>query len=90
MCPSGTSCLSPAVNCKQMKARGWQSHGGPFSSRRARSGGWSPPGVGSRVPHVLSLMSPHPQVTMGIFMKLIEEINQVDNSCGRSTSCCLM
>lgn len=35
-------------------------------------------------------MSPHPQVTMGIFMKLIEEINQVDNSYGRSTSCCLM
>ncbi|NXN05978.1 REBL1 GTPase, partial [Sylvia borin] len=30
------------------------------------------------------------QVTMGIFMKLIEEINQVGNSYGRSTSCCLM
>ncbi|NWR10877.1 REBL1 GTPase, partial [Paradoxornis webbianus] len=30
------------------------------------------------------------QVTMGIFMKLIEEINQVDNSYGRSTSCCLL
>uniref|UniRef100_A0A8C3NXS1 RHEB like 1 n=1 Tax=Cyanoderma ruficeps TaxID=181631 RepID=A0A8C3NXS1_9PASS len=31
-----------------------------------------------------------PGVIMGIFMKLIEEINQVDNSYGRSTSCCLM
>ncbi|NWV86065.1 REBL1 GTPase, partial [Dasyornis broadbenti] len=30
------------------------------------------------------------QVTQGIFMKIIEEIDQVDNSYGRSTSCCLM
>ncbi|NXA67585.1 REBL1 GTPase, partial [Mohoua ochrocephala] len=30
------------------------------------------------------------QVTVGIFMKLIEEIDRVDNSYGRSTSCCLM
>ncbi|KAM4755039.1 GTPase RhebL1 isoform 2-T2 [Cyanocitta cristata] len=30
------------------------------------------------------------QVTMGIFMKLIEEIDRVDNSYGRSTSCHLM
>ncbi|KAM4880917.1 GTPase RhebL1 [Sylvia borin] len=30
------------------------------------------------------------EVTMGTFMKLIEEINQVGNSYGRSTSCCLM
>ncbi|XP_066193506.1 GTPase RhebL1 [Sylvia atricapilla] len=29
------------------------------------------------------------EVTMGIFMKLIEEINQMENSYGRS-SCCLM
>ncbi|NXO11893.1 REBL1 GTPase, partial [Oriolus oriolus] len=30
------------------------------------------------------------QVTVGIFMRLIEEINRVDNSYGRSTSCRLM
>ncbi|KAL2293856.1 hypothetical protein Nmel_018921 [Mimus melanotis] len=30
------------------------------------------------------------QVTVGIFMKLTEENNQVDNSCGRCTSCHLM
>lgn len=39
---------------------------------------------------LLALMSPRPQVTMGIFMKLIEEIDRVDNSYGRSTSCHLM
>lgn len=39
---------------------------------------------------LLALMSPRPQVTMGIFMKLIEEIDRVDNSYGRSTSCRLM
>ncbi|NXY66323.1 REBL1 GTPase, partial [Callaeas wilsoni] len=60
------------------------------SAKERRSGGWSPPGVGSGVPNVLALMSPRPQVTMGIFMKLIEEIDWVDNSYGQSTSCCLM
>ncbi|NXC00952.1 REBL1 GTPase, partial [Orthonyx spaldingii] len=30
------------------------------------------------------------QVTVGIFMKLLEEIDRVDNSYGRSTSCRLM
>ncbi|NWR40208.1 REBL1 GTPase, partial [Tachuris rubrigastra] len=30
------------------------------------------------------------QVTQGIFTKIIEEIDQVDNSYGRSTGCCLM
>ncbi|XP_074905548.1 GTPase RhebL1 isoform X2 [Buteo buteo] len=30
------------------------------------------------------------QVTQGIFMKIIEEIDRVDNSCSRSTGCRLM
>ncbi|XP_069662243.1 GTPase RhebL1 isoform X4 [Haliaeetus albicilla] len=30
------------------------------------------------------------QVTQGIFMKIIEEIDRVDNSYSRSTGCCLM
>lgn len=62
-----------------MLGRSWQSREGPFSSspqpRRA--------GSGVQSPDVLALMSPHPQVTMGIFMTLTEGIN---NSSGRCTS----
>lgn len=39
---------------------------------------------------MLGLMSPCPQVTQGIFMKIIEEIDRVDNSYSRSTGCRLM
>lgn len=41
-------------------------------------------GVGSQ-----ELMSPCPQVTQGIFLKIIEEIDRVDNSNSGSNGCCL-
>ncbi|KAM9265020.1 GTPase RhebL1 [Morus bassanus] len=50
----------------------------------------TPPRDGIGVPGVLGLTSPRPQVTQGIFTKIIEEIDRVDNSYGRSTGCCLM
>ncbi|NWU13098.1 REBL1 GTPase, partial [Cephalopterus ornatus] len=44
----------------------------------------------SQVGVLVGLMFPRPQVTQGIFRKIIEEIDRVDNSYGRSTGCCLM
>lgn len=61
------------------------------SAKESQVWGAEPTRGWERVPRVLlALMSPRPQVTMGIFMKLIEEIDRVDNSYGRSTSCRLM
>lgn len=80
-----------------MKGRSWRSRGGPSSSsprpRKTRSGaGWGiPPRAGKNgVPGVPGLMSLHFQVTQGIFMKIIEEIDRLDNSYSRSTGCRLM